>query len=166
MLYADIPKDIYWQLLQNNAQTNGGQDPGHPGPPISYEDRLGVAKDLPLLTCRAEGYEYKGIAAAHQERTNASLREATTHIEARKKGRKNEFESKKRAAANQTRRTLNMGTDEEVLGRKTSSARKESSDSSKVRKRRAAQEKQEQGRARWACERQDTNNFDSEKAQR
>ena len=38
-------------------------------------------------------------------------------------------------AANQNRRTMtNMGTDEEVSGRKTSSARKESSDSSKVRK--------------------------------
>ena len=86
MLYVEIPADIFLQLWQQNAMTNGDQDPGHPGPPISYEDRLGLAKDLPLLKWRAEGYDYQGTAAAHQERTNASLREATLDIEAREKG--------------------------------------------------------------------------------
>ena len=85
MLYAEIPADFVWQIWQNNASTNGDQDLGHPGPPIPYEDRLGAAKDLPLLKWRAEGYDYQGIAAAHQERTNASLREATLDIEAREK---------------------------------------------------------------------------------
>ena len=75
-------------LLENNAVTNKGQDPGPPGPTIPYEDRMGVDKDLELLTWRSEGHEYQGVAAAHQERTNASLRETTQDIEAREKGEK------------------------------------------------------------------------------
>ena len=115
--------------------TNGDQDPGHPGPPISYEDRLGCATDLPLLKWRAGGFDYQGIEEAHQERTDASLREATLDIEAREKGKQREFERRKKAAANQNRRTkTNMGIDEGASGQRTSSSRKESSDGSKVRK--------------------------------
>ena len=82
MLYAEIPADIVWPFWQQNALTNGDQDPGHPGPPIPYEDRLGCAKDLPLLKWRAGGFDYQGIEEAHQERTGASLRDATLDIEA------------------------------------------------------------------------------------
>ena len=77
------------QIWQNNAATNGSQYLGHPGPPIFYENKLSVAKDLPALTWRVEGYEYKGSAAAHQERTNACVRETTLYIEARSKKTKN-----------------------------------------------------------------------------
>ena len=59
-------------FLENNAVTNGGQDPERPGPTIPHEDRMGVAKDLELLTWISEGYEYKGIAAAHLESSGAS----------------------------------------------------------------------------------------------
>ena len=83
MFYCTIPADVFWDFWKNNAVTNGGQDPGLPGPTIFYEDRMGVAKDLELLTWRSEGYEYKGTAATDQERTNASLRETTLDIDAR-----------------------------------------------------------------------------------
>ena len=76
--------------------TNGDPDPGQPGPPIPYEDRLGCAKDLPLLTWRAGGFEYQGNEEAHQERTDASLRDATLDIEAREKWEQSELESRKK----------------------------------------------------------------------
>ena len=121
MLYGEIPVSIFWQFWQQNAMTNGDQDPGHPGPPIPYEDRLGCAKDLPLLIWRAGGFDYKGAEEAHQERTGASLRYATLDIEAREKGEQSELESRKNTAANQNRRTkTNIGTDERTSGRRTS----------------------------------------------
>ena len=111
------------------VKTQGSQDQ-----PSPYEDRMGVAKDLELLTWRSEGYEYKGIAAAHQERTNASLREATLDIEAREKGDEKEPERRKKGASNQNKKTWNFGTGVEIPAHKATSVRKESSDSTKVGK--------------------------------
>ena len=96
MLYGEIPVSIFWQFWQQNAMTNGDQDPGHPGPPILYEDKLGCAKDFPLHTWRAGGFDYQGTEEAHQEMTDASLRDATIDIEAREKGEQSELESRKK----------------------------------------------------------------------
>ena len=88
-----------------------------------------------MIKWRAGGFDYQGIEEAHQERTDASLREVALDIEARKKGNKASSKSGQHAAANQNRRTnTNIGTEEGTSGRRTSSSRKESSDGSKVRK--------------------------------
>ena len=134
MLYFIIPVDVYYGFWRSNAVTNKGQDPGPPRPIVSYANRMGAAKDMPLLTWRADGYECCGTAVAHEQRTNASLRETTQDVAAREKGDEKELERGKKGALNQNKKTWNLGADVEIPGHKETSVRKESSDSTNVRK--------------------------------
>ena len=81
-----MPVDVYYGFWTINAVTNKGQDPRPPRPIVSYADRMGVAKDMPLLKRRADGYECWGTTVAHEQSTNASLRETTQDVAAREKG--------------------------------------------------------------------------------
>ena len=56
VLYFTIPADVFWQFWKNNAVTNGGQDPGLPGPTIPYKDRMGThvipnEKEVTTIVC-------------------------------------------------------------------------------------------------------------------
>ena len=95
---------------------------------------MGSAKDMPLIKWRADGYECWGTAVAHEQRTNASLRETTQGVAAREKGDEKEPERREKGALSQNKRAWNFGAEAEIPGHKATSVRKESSDSTKVRK--------------------------------
>ena len=63
-----IPVDVYYGFWTSNAVSNKGQDPGPPRPIVSYADRMGAARDMPLMTWRAGGYECWGAVVAHEQR--------------------------------------------------------------------------------------------------
>ena len=105
MFYFVIPVDVYDVFWTSNAVTNKGQDPGPPRPIVSYADRMGAAKDMPLLKWRADGYECWGTTVALEQRTNASLRETTQDVAAREKRDEKELERRKMGALNQNKKS-------------------------------------------------------------
>ena len=135
MFYPIISVDVFYDFWTSNAVTNKGQDPGPPRPIVAYEDRMGSAKDMPLIKWRNEdGYECWGTSVSHEQRTNASLRETTQDVAAREIGDQKEFERRAKEVLNQHKKAWNFGADVEIPGHKATSVRKESSDSTKVRK--------------------------------
>ena len=108
---ADISVEVFYDVWQHNAKTNKGQDPGPPRPIVSYQDRLGAVKDMPLVTWRNEdGTECKGTSAAHQQKINATLRETSRDPEAKGKGEDKELERRKKSALNQNEMVLELAT--------------------------------------------------------
>ena len=135
MIYSVISVDVIYGFWKSNAVTNKGQNPGPPRPMVSYEDRMGSAKDMPLIKWRNEdGYECEGTSEAHQQSINASLRETSQDVEAREKGDKKEPGRRQKEALSQNKKAMNFGDDTEIPSQKAASVRKESSESTKVRK--------------------------------
>ena len=135
MFYSVISVDVFYGFWKSNAVTNKGQTPGPPRPMVSYEDRMGSAKDMPLIKWRNEdGYECEGTSVAYEERINASLRETSQDVAAREKGDKKESERRKKGALSQNKKAMNFGADTQMPSHRAASVRKESSESTKVRK--------------------------------
>ena len=109
LLYSVISAGLFYGFWKCNAVANKGQDPGPPGPTVPYNDRMGSAKDLPLIKWRNEdGYECEGNLEAHQQSINASLRETSQDVEAREKGDKKELERRQKGALRLNKKALNF----------------------------------------------------------
>ena len=135
VLTSDICVEVFYDLWQANARTNKGQDPGPPRPIVSYQDRMGADKDMPLITWRNEyGTECKGTFAVHQQKINATLRETSRDPEAEGKGQDKEFERRKTSALNQNKKAMTFGDDKDTPSHKATSVRRESSERTKVGK--------------------------------
>ena len=90
---------------------------------------------MPLIKWRnGDGYECEGTLEAHQQSINASLRETSQDVEAREKGDKKEPERRQKGALSLNKKAMNFGDDTEIPSQKAASVRKESSESTKVRK--------------------------------
>ena len=135
LLYSLVSVEVFYGLWKWNAVTNKGKNPGPPGPTVPYKDRMRLAKDLPLIKWRNEdGCECKGTLEAHQQGINASLRETSQDVEAKDKGDEKEPERKQKVALSLNKKAMNFGDDTEIPNQKAASVRKESSESTNVRK--------------------------------